>query len=333
MDSEFPKIFSYGSIYNADDFKGRPSIQMLFNRNSSFDFEEVIRDLNSSASVLRSYDPTNTTLLDRFADDAEFVKEALVKSLTRNHPDVHSDIDEDSYIACATFLSNFLNGGESRTLGRVYSLNYDLLLYWTLMHAKNDHEQKFPRLETNDGFVAPQDAKAEYVVWAGERTGFYQRIFFLHGALHLFDTEIQVEKKTWSRSDVRLIDQTREALAINHFPIFVAEGESDEKIKKIRHNPYLEASYVQLYRDVALNNCKESCIFIFGHSLAATDDHILRNVFSGRLGHIFISLYGNPESETNASIKANVARLFRANQIGHQMAITYFDAASAQVWG
>ena len=63
--------------------------------------------------------------------DAASLKEILVSTIAENHPNVPGDIPEAKFWTCRKFLSYFLGSGRD---GQVYTLNYDLLLYWTLMH-------------------------------------------------------------------------------------------------------------------------------------------------------------------------------------------------------
>jgi hypothetical protein len=87
-------------------------------------------------------------------------------------------------------------------------------------------------------------------------------MWFLHGALHVFDSGTEIQKYTWKNTGVRLIDQIRDALSRDYFPLFVSEGTSDEKYEKIRHNDYLAKGY-RSFSQITGD------LFIYGHSLAA----------------------------------------------------------------
>ena len=43
-------------------------------------------------------------------------------------------------------------------------------------------------------------------------------------------------------------------------------------------------------------------LFVHGHSLDPNDRHVLRGVVEGKFKALFISLHGDPESETNREI-------------------------------
>ncbi len=105
-------------------------------------------------------------------------------------------------------VAGFLN-----TLGMFIRLNYDLLLYWSIMQ----NEVRQPLTLGDDGFRTPDDGEAEYVTWDVERTD-EQDVFYLHGALHLYDAGSELKKFTWMNTGIRLIEQVeRSACAKNCF--------------------------------------------------------------------------------------------------------------------
>ncbi len=164
-------------------------------------------------------------------------------------PDNVGDIEGGEYASARTFLANFD--------GKIYTVNYDLLLYWILLQDAG------PSVWKDDGFRAdPDDADAEWVIWDGYE-GFSQRVFYLHGGLHLYDAGSQLKKITWVRTGIPLIDQIREALAENVYPHVVTEGSSEQKLGRIEHSPYLHRGLK------SLNSCGGS-LLVFGHSLAET---------------------------------------------------------------
>ncbi len=179
--------------------------------------------------------------------DANGLKEVLVQTIADSHPAYPAEISDEEYEACRTFLSHF---------NTTYSLNYDLLLYWALMHTP---EGEHPT--SDDGFRKPEDDfEAAYVTWEPGQSH-EQNTWFLHGALHVFDAGTEVQKYTWINTGVRLIEQIRDALSRNYFPLFVAEGTSDEKLDRIRHSDYLAKAYRSF--------CEiQGALFIYGHSVS-----------------------------------------------------------------
>ena len=140
----YPEIFSYGSLYENADLESVPRISALFEALQTQDFEIVIRHLQDAARVVEVYRPNLVKLAASLRQDAAFIKDALVHAIARRHPDRPYDIDGPKYAACRSFLSNFDN---------VYTLNYDVLLYWALMQDEVDELDMRP----DDGFRHPED--------------------------------------------------------------------------------------------------------------------------------------------------------------------------------
>lgn len=305
-------IFMYQRLFEQADFsKLNPSARQVFADLETADFEHVIKTLRHAARLLNAYGIPESTR-ERLETDAECLKDLLVETIAASHPERPSDISNDEYAYCKTFLSNF----DSQ-----YTLNYDLLLYWTKMHEGMGFDDGF-RTSIDD---IEQGEESDYVIWDADQSR-RQDLWFLHGALHLFDSGIEIQKYTWKRTGVRLIQQTRNALSRNLFPIFVSEGESSEKLERIRHNDYL-AKARRSFQSIT------GCLFIYGHSLAANDEHFLKLIERGKLQHVFVGLYGDPKSAANKGIKARAERLSanRSNP-NHPLSVDFYDAATASVW-
>ena len=243
-------------------------------------------------------------------------------------PAIPGDVSDREFRACRQFLSHFLGPGQR---GHVFTLNYDLLLYWALMYGDDSLDNSRVELQKNDGFGNDDDdPTADYVVWQGETAAHSANVLFLHGALHLFDAGAELQKYTWVRKGMPLVEQARAAIDDDKFPLFVAEGTSGQKKNKIRHNAYLYQCYKVLAANVREGR---HCFFVFGHSLAENDDHILKRLGKGRFPKLYIGIYGDPRSESNQRI------INRANQIAswrgerNALEVVFFDSASANVWG
>ena len=291
----FPDRFRYVSLLEQADFTSIPEARQAFDLLQTTDFEVVVRALKDSVALLPLYSGDQIAQA-KMIQHAEALKEILVRAIAGRHPDRPSDISEEQYKACRAFLANFVGesrvlmvGGKSKDLrANIYSLNYDLLLYWTLLYDQvvnwnaadplNSIMEQTEELEHDDGFRAPDgDLEAPYVTWDAEGIASdNQNIHFLHGALHLFDFGAELQKRCWERAGgVPLIDQIREALGEGKFPLFVSEGSSAGKLERIRHSGYLQRSL----KSFAVNcRMQSAALFIFGHSLAKNDDNIIRKI-------------------------------------------------------
>ncbi|MBM2838172.1 MAG: hypothetical protein HW415_797, partial [Deltaproteobacteria bacterium] len=249
-----------------------------------------------------------------FSKDAEKLREILIDVIASRHPSLPSDIKESQYLHCCRYLSNFET---------FYTLNYDLLLYWAFMHSDGKDKMKI-----DDGFRMPDDGPSDYVSWNVENTK-SQRVFYLHGALHLFDAGAEIQKYTWINTGIPLLRQIRKAMDDGMFPLFVAEGKSEEKKTRINHSGYLNRGY-RSFASIKGN------LFVYGHSFAENDAHILKLIEQGRITSLFVSIYGDPESKGNKRIikRAEAMEIYRksANE-SNQLKVFYYDADSANIWG
>lgn len=179
----------------------------------------------------------------------------------------------------------------------------------------------------NDGFRQPEDGPEDCVVWEVGDAG-SQNVFYLHGALHVFDAGAEVQKYTWCNTGVALVDQIREALRENRYPIYVTEGTSESKMKRIQHSAFLSRAF-RSFAHIG------GSLFVYGHSLANSDEHVLRLIERGTIKKVYVSIYGDPKSKDNQRIITR-AQAFKAgrDQSGrrNKLEVAFFDAASAKVW-
>jgi hypothetical protein len=322
-------IFQYQSLYDEADFSKVENVKEIFKELKTNDFEFVIKSLNEAAKISKIYsaDDINNNLSKKLINDAESLKKILVSTIAKNHPINPSAISNDQFWSCRYFLNHFI--GDKK--GQIYTLNYDLLLYWALMHDDRPFEDEM-KLEKNDGFGNEEDGFGEdYVVWQGESSPHSSNIHFLHGALHLFDSGSQIKKFTWSRKNESLINQITDSVNKNIFPIFVAEGSSDQKKTKIRHNAYL---YQGLKQFVSNARVVKTCFFILGHSLDDNDDHIFLELGkSGKCEKIYVGIIGDIDSENNKRIIQKAEQIASLRSYKYPLEIDYYDARTANIWG
>jgi hypothetical protein len=305
-------IFLYDKLFERADFSDlSPSVRLAFRALGTSDFERVIKVLRDASDVLEAYPDAPTHVRQQLRDDADRLREVLVETIASSHPSHPASITESEYAACREFLQHFTS---------VYTLNYDLLLYWTVMHTA---QGEAPR--SDDGFrKPPDDFDAGYVTWDPSQSH-DQSMWYLHGALHVFDTGTEVQKYTWNNTGVRLINQIRDALQRDYFPLFVAEGTSAEKYERIRHSDYLAKAY-RSFQEIT------GALFVLGHSLAANDEHFLKVIERGKVRHLFVGLFGDPEHPNNKAIMRR-ASLMPSRRRRGALTVSFYDSASARVWG
>ena len=273
-------------------------------------------------------------------EHAEVLKNILVSAIASKHPSRPSEVTDEQFKSCRSFLSNFIgNDRGNKRIGKVFSVNYDLLLYWSILHDSFDVDwdtgemvvEADQELTHDDGFRADEDDyDAEYVAWDAFQGTNTQSIFFLHGALHLYERGPQLAKMCWERAgNSPLMDQIRSALDQDRYPLFVSEGSTGFKMKRINRSAYLSRS---LRSFSGCCTTKGAALFIVGHSLATNDDHVLKRIKKGKIGRLFVSLFGDPDSPGNKEIRARAEALAEGRRPVDAMTVNFIDAASIHVW-
>jgi len=263
-------IFSYDALFERADFSGLSDhCKGAFEALGSTDFEFVIKSLQQAASLINLYRSDQKNLAEVLASDALKLREVLVSAIAGSHPNWPGEISNAAYASCKTFLANF---------ERVYTLNYDLLLYWAYMQ-----DEIVPQLDCDDGFRKPYTGREEYVSWEVENSH-KQKLYYLHGGLHLFDSGDELQKYTWVNTGLRLTEQVRDALAHGKYPLFVSEGSSEQKLERIKHSGYL-------HRALANLPSIGSLLVAYGVSFAENDEHILRLIENGKVTTLAVGIY------------------------------------------
>jgi hypothetical protein len=181
----------------------------------------------------------------------------------------------------------------------------------------------------DDGFRYEEGQ--DYVVWHPEEAK-SQNIFYLHGALHLFDTGAEIKKYTWNKTGVRLIDQVRAELKQDNFPLFVAEGNSVEKMTRINHSQYLGRG-IRSFAEIG------GSLFVYGHSLADNDRHYLEFIVKNKVEKLFVSLFCDEsakQDKENALVRQRAECFVNARvqlKKKYPLEVIFYDAKSAKVWG
>ena len=144
----------------------------LMAASGNSDFEGAMRSLEAAEEVLRVLDATtHAVLIAQLHADVERLREALAHSIAGLHPERPYEIDEAPYRRVRTFLDAFKT---------IYSVNYDLLLYWTLMQDFGDPSLAIR--SSDDGFRDSRVPGDETVLWNNLRPAQAERVLPPRGA-------------------------------------------------------------------------------------------------------------------------------------------------------
>jgi hypothetical protein len=314
------RLFSYGSLFEYASANGlNDRAKGVFEYLGTNNFEGVMRLLEIGQWLSRHYGGgIEGAMCAAMAEDLESVKSSLVKALAETHFARPYDVKDERLQYCVNFLRPYHN---------IFSLNYDLLLYWACM-ADNT-------LMRRDGFRdSEDDPDADYCVFT-EHIGGSEGILFVHGALHLYAEGGEVRKHTWSKSGTPLIDCIRAALGKGRYPLFVAEGLAEKKKEQIESSSYLSYCLGKLGRI-------QGPLVVFGWAMGDSDQHILDTIaYNRNLSNLYVGLFGDPNNEGNRAIQAAAARLRdqrrqyleRHGDKGKDLTVQFFQSQTVPVWG
>lgn len=289
------KYFTYSTLLAASELVEGQPIRNLFARLDTADFEAVVRAHEDAAVVERAYgNEAHATELDNHAQE---VREALVRALNKTHPAHRDDLN---YASSAKFLANF---------GSVFSLNYDLLLYW--VNLEKGH--------LGDGFGLGED-KGRFRGAFSEDA--HCHLFNLHGGLHLFDNGAGEMLKALDQGKGVVATITDTILNGRRLPIYVAEGTSTQKMKKINSVAYLRHCYDKLRRNGAT-------MFVYGHSADENDRHIYQAIFASEAKQLYFGVY-QPDNDKLRQLDGLLAKYQKS--AGSETRYDFFDSESANVW-
>lgn len=291
------RYFSYRSLLDKADLKPTDPVRILFDRLKTVDFERVVRSLESAAEVEAAYG--NSKHADELIKDANRLREALVHAIRETHPAHREDI-ADVIPSCAAFLNAF---------DQIFTLNYDLLLYWVSLADEARLPDGFGLGERRNGFQGPF------------KIGAYCNTYNVHGGLHLFRDGMDVHKRLDTGSGV--IDAIAQTIVNQkRFPLYVAEGTSSAKMNRIKASDYLSHCYEKLGESTG-------SFFVFGHSADPNDAHIYNAIFKSKIAHLYFCIY----QPTDDKIKAVSGELARYKErAGSKISYTFVDSESCHVW-
>jgi hypothetical protein len=341
--SLFPNCFTYASLFQEAKDQGllakAPPLEAAFEALGTIDFEVVMEALKAAVKLSGVYgsEPAATK---KMAEHAELLKDILVEAIAGRHPSRPGEVTEEQYENCRAFLALFIGLDRGRNhAGKIFSLNYDLLLYWAVLHdvfhidwsRDPPVEQVDQTLDNDDGFRAPEDDyEAEYVAWEQFHASHGQTISYLHGAMHLFERGPELAKLCWERSGNRpLMDQIREALDDDRYPLFVSEGTSAFKLRRINKSAYLSKA---LRSFASCCDIKGGALFIIGHALAANDTHVLRRIKDGKIGQLYVSIFGDPDGRENRIAIAKARSFANARHEKLPLVVEFIDASTLHIW-
>ncbi len=305
-------VFNYRTLLANASLEER--LELVFNELDTADFEIVINELESAARLLRILQGHENAVAVEFEELSQSLRMQFANSITNSHVQ-YDQVFQTRRIGsglkateqertCFGFLQNF---------HQVFTTNYDLLLYWSIMKSF-EPQYKSVSIPTNDGFTRAEDSPVFY------QGGDAQRVFYLHGSLFFQQDGLELIKRERDHEHgVNILPIVAGDIEENNMPLIVLEGESRNKLTKISEHYYLERAIKSLEK-------LDGALFIHGHSLDVTDQHIFDVISNSRVEQVFISTLS--ESLENEMFQRAVLRM--GNKKNREFIL--YDALSANVW-
>ncbi len=298
-------IFSYQALLRSVDWSKARRVGRVFGALKTVDFEIAIRNLEIAGEIAELYE-WGDDKSEMLRHDANFLKEALIQAIQSTHPTHVFQVDSERIKTTARFLRNF---------GRLFTVNYDLLLYWAFVQSGKGLSNFF-----TDGFKQGDNGGLEWADFPN------QGVLYLHGALHLFQDNGRLEKiKYFEGEGGRLIQQIANRISDGHAPLFVCEGSTTQKLVHIQNSRYLRFCFNMLANT-------QGPLFIYGLSLAEQDEHISNAITKSQVSHLFISLHGDPNSAHNQQIQARAHEMQRERSSYRALKVDFYSANTAEIW-
>jgi len=291
------QCFNYDQLYQAvHPFLSRRMLD-VFQVAGTTNIELVLQHYEEVASKQKVCGVLGSLDQETVLRDAKSLRQMFLQTIAELHPAFALAVSDDEQAACASFLHEYDN---------IFSTNYDLLLYWVVVQALENHIRRL-----NDREESP--------------------VFFLHGAMHLHHDwqtfchpvghdlgpkEGHILQSRWTREE---------------FARLVAEGTSLTKRMQIDEDPYLQACFRHL-RSI------DGCLITFGFSFGENDAHISEAIAENpNITQLFIGLYHG--FERNQKMMARVERAFeerkRQAKLGQlpRLTICFYETSEVSIWG
>ncbi|MBK9249378.1 MAG: DUF4917 family protein [Ignavibacteria bacterium] len=262
--------FAYKSLFITFIEKVDEPFKSLFQHFETTNFEQILSHLIHTLKV-------NTLLelpTDLVKEAIEKLKNGLIETIEEIHPR-NGEIDWDN-------LDFFTD--ELETYKDIYTTNYDLFLYHIIMKTVDKGRNGNTYTPFQDYFRSYDNFYTQF----NKKCVGDKNIYYLHGALFLFGNGIYDLKIKRQGND--LIATISQEIKRDHFPLFITDGTSQDKLDLINRSNYLH---------FCLQKLSESTtpLLIFGNSLSEYDRHIIKALES-QPRDLIISIYTNGMAET-----------------------------------
>jgi hypothetical protein len=286
----------------------KQEVQSIFDHLHTENFERVLRMLWHTTRINRALNITDKKTRKAYAS----VRTALVQAVTTIHP-THTAIRNRLPLA-AKFMKRFK---------MIVSLNYDFLVYWTMMQGNKDRGHRLKDCFTKNGEF---DSNWRRYLEPHGKNSRSTLVFYPHGNLALASDLNGREIKQTASSSNLLTTVTSNWKFKKYTPLFVSEGTSKQKVATISRSDYLWTVHDSILPELGKR------VAIFGWSLSSEDTHILRALCRGDLTDLAVSVSKcTPKVKLQAKCDEIKRRIEDASK-GKKVKVVFYKANSPGCW-
>lgn len=301
---------SYHSLYERVCESGKLNFELsnMFEHFKTTNFEFILKLLLDASQVNEALNIEDEKTRYYYYQ----LRDALIGTIRDIHP-THQSV-EHFLPQIANFLMNF---------STVLSLNYDLLVYWSMLVGNDKLKQWF-----KDCFVGGEgkfEKDFDYLYKPYPPATGSTLIFYPHGSLCLV-TDIYGNEEKLSRSTEDYLLETilSKWKEKDYIPLFVSEGTTIEKSRAIARSGYLNTVYGSVLKRLS------GSLVIYGWSASDQDEHIFDAIDHKGITDIAISVHTeNPNWESYCNrIEDRIARTHHLRESNPY----FFDSQNNGCW-
>lgn len=300
--------FKYSSLKDKADEYGyfNDDVNRVFNFLDTSDFELVLKMLWHANQINLSLGIEDNITTKTYS----IVRDSLIhiiRSFHSTYESIYSNLYDIS-----EFMSKF---------NTVISINYDLLVYWSMLLKNDDTPYKFKDCFINGSFIHDN--------WYELREPYQSSlkptlVFYPHGNISLASDLSGNEFKISTKYENLLHSIFKHWRSGKYNPVFVSEGYSHQKKMAIKRSPYLSTVYHEVLSDLG------EAITIFGWSFSDNDDHLLDAICSGSPFRFAVSV--NPNANNLEEHEAKIKRKLKDRLNNGKFELYLFDRNSKGCW-
>lgn len=294
--------FRYSSLLETAQQRGllTDDVDRLFRFFETSDFELILRLVWQAYSVNRSLQIQDGRTYQAYLH----VRDCLIQAVRDVHPEYHQVSGQ--LPSMYQFLKEF---------DTVLSLNYDLLVYWTMMYGLNVEDgHAFKDCFWNGRF---DDNWGRYRERYREQAN--TLVFYPHGSLALCRNAVEQEFKIHDAGVGLLQAILQEWCSERVVPLFVSEGTMQQKVSSIQNSYYLST----VYREVLTS--QRLALTLYGWGLGEHDRHLIRRMRGTGIQQVAVSVFRGDQGYCNYAYQTI------QDDVG-PVRVDFFDCESPGCW-